>query len=184
MLFHPRRDLTECAQKAAKSLATRNAATLQRTHLISAVLNILFLFLHFLFNRPASLLRYVLFASPALVLEFYLERLGRPTYNSDDGSLLRSGEDLEAKGLTEYMWDVVYWTWICLGAACIFGDRAWWLYLAIPLYSAWAAYKTVGGMRDGFAGGQAQAPDQGQPGGESKRQKKMEKRGGQKVQYR
>ena len=89
--------------------------------------------------------------------------------------------------MTEYMWDIVYWTWICLGATCVFGDRGWWLFLAVPVYSAYAGYKAVGGIREGFAGlgGGGQGQDQGaQPAGESKRQKKMEKRGGQKVQYR
>ncbi|KKY25535.1 hypothetical protein UCRPC4_g01799 [Phaeomoniella chlamydospora] len=170
------------AQKAAKTQASRNNATLKRTHMISAIVNILFLFLHFLFNRPASLFRYILFSTPALVLEFYLERLGRPKY-TEDGALVRAGEDLDAKGLTEYMWDVVYWTWLCLGACCAFGDRAWWLYVAVPVYSLYAAWKAVTGVREGFAGMGGADNAEAIPA-ESKRQKKLEKRGGQRVQYR
>lgn len=116
-----------------------------------------------------------------MAIEFYLERLGRPTYNSD-GSLHRAGEDLEAKGLTEYMWDVLYWTWGCIGVVSVFGDKAWWLWAAVPLYSAWLAWTTFTGVKEGFAG--MQGGGDGPIEGGSKRQKKMEKRGGQKVQYR
>lgn len=54
-----------------------------------------------------------------------------------------------------------------------------------PLYSAWLAYTTFTGARSGLMGGGMPA-DGGaaQPAGQSKRQQKMEKRGGQRVQYR
>lgn len=87
------------AQKAAKSLASRNAAVLNRTHLISAAIHTIFLFLHFLFQRPGSLKRYILLGVPTLVIEFYLDKVGRPRYNND-GSLRSAGEDLNATGLT------------------------------------------------------------------------------------
>lgn len=64
--------------------------------------------------------------------------------------------------------------------------------LAVPLYSAYLAYSTFTGARQGLAGMmggvQAQEADgRGSASGSgatSKRQQKMEKRGGQKVQYR
>ena len=167
-------------QKAAKSLAVRNASTLQRTHLISLFLNTVFILLRYFLGRPKALLPYLLLSTPAFAIEFYLERVGRPTYNAD-GSLRKSGDDLEAKGITEYMWDVLYWTWACIGAACLFGDRGWWLYLAVPIYSAYLAVTTFGGMRQSLAGMQGEGSVQA---AESKRQKKMERRGVQKVQYR
>jgi hypothetical protein len=57
--------------------------------------------------------------------------------------------------------------------------------MAIPLYSVWLAYTTFGGIRQGMAG-MAGAGDRALAGGSegSNRQKKMEKRGGQRVQYR
>ena len=70
-------------------------------------------------------------------------------------------------------------------SVCLFNDRAWWLWVVVPLYSVWLAYTTFTGMRSGFAGvggGSEQAA--AAAGGESKRQKKLEKRGGQKAQYR
>lgn len=111
------------------------------------------------------------------MIEISLERLGRPSLHPD-GSLRRAGEDLDAKGLTEYMWDVLYWTWACVGLVCLLGDWAWWLYAVVPLYSAWLAWTTLGGVRNGFAGMQGDDME------DSKRQKKMEKRGAQRVVYK
>ncbi|PWY70481.1 hypothetical protein BO70DRAFT_382276 [Aspergillus heteromorphus CBS 117.55] len=173
------------AQKAAKTLAARNASLLTRTHIISGSLHALFLILHWLFNRPRSLTPYLVLACPTLLIEFYLERLGRPTFHPVDGSLRAPGEDLGAAGLTEYMWDILYWTWGCIGAVCVFGDRAWWLWVVVPLYSVWLAYTTFTGMKSGLAGlGGGGGEQSEQAAAESKRQKKMEKRGGQRMQYR
>jgi hypothetical protein len=150
--------------------------------MITLSLHSIFLLLHWLFHRPRSLVPYALLTFPTLAIEFYLERLGRPRYSPQDGSLKAAGEDLGASGLTEYMWDVLYWTWGCIAAVCILGDRAWWLSIVIPLYSAWLAWTTFSGIKQGFAdmGGAADAP----AGPASKRQQKLEKRGGQRVQYR
>ncbi|KAI9767969.1 MAG: hypothetical protein M1840_005281 [Geoglossum simile] len=171
------------ANKAAKQIARRNIAILGRTHIISLSVHALFLVLRtLLYSSPrSSYLLYAALSSPSIAFEFYLERLGRPAF-APDGEMRRSGEDLEAKGLTEYMWDVVYWTWGCVVAAAVLGDRAWWLWTVIPLYSVWLAYTTFTGMQQGMSGlagaGGAAA------GGSSNRQKKMEKRDGQKIQYR
>ena len=81
------------------------------------------------------------------------------------------------------MSDVLYWTWACTVAAAIFGDRAWWLWAAVPAYSVWLAVSTFGSIRRGLAGlaGQAEGAESGAM---SNRQKKLEKRGGQRMQYR
>lgn len=104
-----------------------------------------------------------------------------------DGELKRAGEDLEAKGLTEWMWDVVYWTWGNVVFVAIAGDWAWWGMVVPVLYSIWSAWTTYAGVRQGMGGmmgggdtgAQAQAAR-----GQSKRQAKMEKRGGQKMVFR
>ncbi|KAL9636415.1 MAG: hypothetical protein Q9164_002835 [Protoblastenia rupestris] len=177
------------AHKAAKQLATRNTTILTRTHLISLFLHALFILLRFLLFRSTttrtSYLLYTILASPSLIVEFWFEKVGRPT-RSADGSVEKSGEDLEAKGLTEYLWDVLYWTWACIAGAAAFGDRAWWLWGAVPLYSGWLAWSTYTGMGKGLGGmmGQNGVGGHEGAGGESKRQKKMEKRGGQRMQYR
>lgn len=57
---------------------------------------------------------------------------------------------------------------------------------AVPLYSVWLAYSTFTGAKNGLMGGgmPADSAQQGTAGGQSKRQAKLEKRGGQRVQYR
>jgi len=150
-------------------------------------INIIFILLRFIRFRTtctrATFLLYFVLYSPALAIEFWLEKIGRPSTSSNGD--LRAGEDLEAKGLTEYLWDVLYWSWGCVAVAGLFGDRAWWTWSAIPVYSIWLAWTTFGGMRQGLAGMTGQSGGEGvNGGGISNRQKKMEKRGGQKVQYR
>jgi len=143
-----------------------------------------FLLLRYSVTRTTFLL-YIVLSFPAFFIEFWLEKIGRPTY-AQNGELKRSGEDLEAKGLTEYLWDVLYWTWGCIGIASVLGNKAWWMWMVIPLYSVWLAYTTFGGMRQGMAGMAGAGGDGALTGGpaESNRQRKMEKRGGQRMQYR
>ena len=122
-------------------------------------------------------------SAPALAIEFWLEKIGRPTY-AENGELKRSGEDMDAKGLTEFMWDVLYWTWACIAAAALTGNKAWWMYAAVPAYSMWMASSTILSMRQGMAGMAGPGDDSGENVGDSKRQKKLERRGGQKMQTR
>ncbi|KAF2732622.1 DUF788-domain-containing protein [Polyplosphaeria fusca] len=171
------------AQKAAKTLAASNTTRLNQTLYATLLIHSLFWLLRaFLFRRTftrTSLLLYTLLSAPQLLIHFQFERLGRPTYGPD-GSVKRSGEDLNARGLTEYMWDVAYWTYICLALVSVFGDWMWWLYAVIPAYAVWLAWTTYTGMRGGYTDAAGVPQEQAQ----SKRQQKMEKRGGQKVQYR
>lgn len=176
-------------QKAAKQQAARNTAILKRTHLTSLAIAIFFALLRLLVFRAsctrATYLLYACLSAPAFSIEFWFERVGRPL-TAPNGELKKSGEDLEAKGLTDFMWDVLYWTWGCTVAAIILGDKAWWGYVVVPVYSVWLAWTTFGGMRKGMAG--MSGPDAGADtanGAMSNRQKKQqEKRGGQKMQYR
>jgi len=171
------------AKKAAKTLAVRNTSRLKQTHLITLAIHGIFILLRFSLRGSLSLKRYALLSAPGLLIEFYLERLARPSYNVD-GSLRRAGEDLDAPGLTEFMWDIVYWTWINLILVIVLGNRAWWLYLVVPSYAVYAAVTTASGLKGmlgGMAGGGSEAETQ------SKRQTKMDKRGGtggQRVAYR
>lgn len=161
----------------------RNASRLKQTHLITLAINTVFIFLRFTLRHSLSLKRYLVLSLPALAIEFYLDRVAQPRYKSD-GSLQRAGEDLDAKGLTEFMWDIVYWTWINLILVIILGNRAWWLYLIVPSYAIYAAATTASGLKGmlgGMAGGGGEAVD-GAP--QSKRQAKLEKKGGQRVAYR
>lgn len=129
-----------------------------------------------------SLKRYTLLSLPGLAIEFYLDRAAKPTYDPD-GKIRSGGEDLDAQGLTEFMWDVLYWTWINVILVIIFGNRAWWLYVIVPAYAIYAAVTTASGLK-GMLGGIAGGGGEGAGAPQSKRQAKMEKRGGQRVAYR
>ncbi|KAK3634615.1 hypothetical protein LTR56_015195 [Elasticomyces elasticus] len=175
------------AQKAQKTQATRNSATLNRTHLISLGVYLSFLLIRtILFSR--RLLPFALLNLPALAIEFWFERIGRPVYTetANGKELQKAGEALDAKGLTEWMWDVVYWSWGNTVLAALLGNWAWWLYAVVPLYSAWLAFSTYSGVRSGFSGMSAGAGGEGSGGAaaQSKRQAKLEKKGGQRMQYR
>ena len=120
-------------QKAAKALAARNTATLNRTLLITLVVNVIFiLFRVIIFKRSftsKSLFRYILLSSPSWLVQFWFERIARPHYYPN-GELKQSGEDLQAKGLTDWMWDVLYWTYGCVILAALVGDYAWWFWVS------------------------------------------------------
>jgi hypothetical protein len=172
-------------QKALKTLAARNTAILNRMHMISLGINLLFFIVHFLFSSR-SIFAWFILNLPALIIEFWFERIGRPTHAN--GDLKRSGEDLEAKGLTEWMWDITYWTWFCVVLAALVGNKAWYAWAAVPVYSGYLAFTTFTGARKGLAGmggvaAEGESAANG-PAGQSKRQAKLEKRGGQKMQYR
>ncbi|KAF1835664.1 hypothetical protein BDW02DRAFT_597153 [Decorospora gaudefroyi] len=170
------------AQKATKTLAASNTRRLNQTLYITLAAHSLWWFLRALVFRASfsrrSVILYLVLSAPQLLIQLYFERLSRPTLNPD-GAVKRAGEDLDAKGLTEYMWDVVYWSYGCIVMAAIMGDYAWFLWAVIPAYSLYAAW----GMYTGMRGGYQDAAGMPQPQA-SKRQAKMEKRGGQKMQYR
>lgn len=123
-------------QKAAKQTAKRNSYILNRTHVITAAIHAFFLLCRVVIFRSSSsvssLVKYTILSAPALVIECIFELNGRPKYTSYAASaeLRRSGDDLEAKGLTEWMWDVLYWTWGCTVLVALVGDWAWWLYVS------------------------------------------------------
>lgn len=172
-------------QKSAKNLAVKNTARLKQTHFITLAIHGVFLFFAFTLRRSLKLTPYLGLTAPALALEFFLDRSSRPTYDAN-GSLQKPGDDLDAKGLTEFFWDIIYWTWINLIAVVVFGNYGWWLYLVVPLYAIYAAVTTASGIKgtlSGLAGAGAEGGD-APGGGQSKRQQKMEKRGGQKTVYR
>ncbi|PWW77460.1 hypothetical protein C7212DRAFT_351001 [Tuber magnatum] len=175
------------ANKAAKQLARANTATLNRTHLTTLALHTLFILYHLLY-RSGSWSKYVILSLPSLVIEVYLERLGRPKYVSggNGGSLVlvSAGEDMEAKGVTEYMWDIVYVTWGVLGLVGVAGEWGWWVWAIVPMYAVYLAVGMHRGMNGMMMPGMSPPATAAAPEGlQSNRQRKAEKRGGQKVRY-
>lgn len=149
------------AQKAKKDRAKSNAAALNNLHIGAIVVNGLFLAWHVLF-RSRSLLTYFILSLPSFLCELALEKAGRPRFDPATGALRSSGEDLAAKGLTEYMWDVVWVTWACQVLVMLFGNWFWLLWAVVPAYGAYQGYGLLGQARQmagmqGAMGGQEDA---------------------------
>lgn len=150
--------------------------------MITLAIHAAFLIVTFTLRRSLRLTLYLALSAPALALEFWLESISRPKYDQN-GTLKRAGEDLDAPGLTEFFWDIIYWTWINLIFVIVIGNNGWWVYWVVPAYAVYAAVTTASGLK-GMMGGMGGAGGEGEPQAQSNRQKKMEKRGGQKVAYR
>jgi hypothetical protein len=134
----PQRPKLTPAQKAAKTLAARNSARLNQTHVITLCIHFFFLLLRALtFRRTffrSSAVLYVALSIPGALVELWLERIGRPVFEgTNPPELRRAGEDLDAAGLTEFLWDVLYWTWACLMFAAALGDWAWSLWVSVGI---------------------------------------------------
>lgn len=157
------------AQKAKKDRAKSNAAALNNLHLSAAVVNGLFLAWHFLF-KSRSLLVYVLLSLPSFICQFTLEKAGRPSFDATTGALKSSGEDLAARGLTEYMWDVVWVTWACQVLVMLFGNWFWILWTIVPAYGAYQGYGLLGQAKQ-MAGMQAAQGQEAAPAGNRKQRR-------------
>ncbi len=148
------------AQKAKKDRAKANITTLNNLHSGTATLNAIFILFHLIVKRR-SLLAWAILSVPSLVAEYILETTGRPKYDATTKVLKSAGEDLAAPGLTEYMFDIIWVTWLCLIAVITFGNWGWIVWGAVPAYGLYKGYGLLGLAR-GMMGGaqQGQIPDE------------------------
>lgn len=149
------------AQKAKKDRAKSNAAALNNLHIGTASVHLLFLAFTFLI-RSRSLVAYGLLSAPSLICEYVLESSGRPKYDAQTNALIKSGEDLNAQGLTEYMFDVIWVTWASLVAVVLFGNWGWLLWALVPAYGLYMASGLLGMGRQKLAQMQGTGADQAQ----------------------
>ncbi|SPO02856.1 related to DUF788 domain protein [Cephalotrichum gorgonifer] len=149
------------AQKAKKDLAKANTASLKTLHLLSLLINALFILNAILRPSSRSLKLYLILSTPAFASQFVLERSGRPTRDKQTGNLKSAGQDLAGGGLVGSLFDVVWVTWACVVLVLVAGDKAWWLWSVIPAYGGYQAFKLagkakgltgLGGMGGGAAG--------------------------------
>lgn len=150
------------AQKARKDRAKSNAEALKNLHIGTLIVNTLFVLSNLVFKRR-SLLLYVVLSIPSFVCEFVLENTGRPRYDASTKALKTSGEDLNASGLTEYMFDVIWVTWASVFFVIFFGNWAWLVWCIVPAYGAFKGYSLFGAARGMAAGMQPQEPDSAAP---------------------
>ena len=160
------------AQKAKKDRAKANISTLNTLHIGTLTLNALFILSNLLFKRR-SLLTYILLSLPSVIAQYILETSGRPKFDATTKALKSAGEDLAAPGLTEYMFDIIWVTWLCLVAVIVFGNWAWLIWAIVPAYGAWKGYGLLG-MARGMMGGaqQGQVPNEEQVAAGNRRQRR------------
>lgn len=160
------------AQKAKKDRAKANISTLNTLHIGTLSLNVLFILFNLLFRRR-SLLVYTILSLPSFVAQYILETSGRPKFDPTTKALKSAGEDLAAPGLTEYMFDIIWVTWLCLVMVMVVGNWAWLIWATIPVYGLWKGYGLLG-MARGMMGGaqQQQMPTEEQVVAGNRRQRR------------
>ncbi|GAO46938.1 DUF788-domain-containing protein [Saitoella complicata NRRL Y-17804] len=179
------------ANQANKRLAIQNARIVANHRLFAMGLHGFFILMRLVLRLRAfstgMLIKYLLTTALSGFLQFTLEKTGRARYNPA-GELLSAGQDLNQAGLTEWMWDVIYVCWLGQALAALGINRGFWVLWAVPAYAVFkvgpmaARFLGLGNMFGG-RGAAAEAQEEAAPA-MSKRQQKMEKRGGQKIRYR
>lgn len=185
------------ASGSTKKLAVANTKTLNQLHLITLIINVISIFVIFVFKRPSSYKPWLILSIPSFIIEYNLEKSGRPKYVTEGSGvqkLIRSGDDIhQSGGLFEYFFDVVYLTWGFNILMIVIGsNKIWWLYLIIPGFVIYKLYGIVSPFilkRKESAqavGEDQQQQQQQQSSGTSKRQQKLQARRekGTAVKYR
>jgi hypothetical protein len=148
------------AQKAKKDRAKANITSLNNLHIGTLAVNVIFLLFNLIFKRR-SLVAYLIISIPCGVAEYILETTGRPKYDANTKALKSAGEDLAAEGLTEYMFDIIWVTWLSLVCVILFGNWGWIVYSVVPIYGAYKGYGLLGMARGMMGGAQkGQMPDE------------------------
>ncbi|PBP17183.1 hypothetical protein BUE80_DR012122 [Diplocarpon rosae] len=161
------------AQKAKKDRAKANTTSLNQLHIGTATLNGLFIIFNLVIKRR-SLLAWVIISIPCFIAECILETSGRPKYDATTKALKSAGEDLAASGLTEYMFDIVWVTWLSLILVMFLGNWGWIVWSAVPAYGLYKGYGFLGmakGMMSGAQQGNLPGKEQVSVGGNRKQRR-------------
>ncbi|CAO3590768.1 unnamed protein product [Absidia cylindrospora] len=175
------------ANASSKKIAAANTKTLANLRLGFLSVNIIYflwrVFYHW--DSFSKTIGFLYICTTGLTLLFYsiLKSSGTPTYTIN-GTLRSSGDNLNSEGLTAYMFDIIYVTWFVDITTAFISNKFWYTYLVIPGYALYKGLPFVMSYlgRGGSGNGNGDESNQGDQSGKSKRQQKMEKRGG-KVKY-
>lgn len=173
------------ASSSTKKTASSNEQKLYELHLISGVVVIFSLAIIAFFRRPQNLKLFILYQIPLLGCQYTIEKSGRPKYKWDNvgqyNKLVNSGMDLNQPGLTEYLFDIIYVSWILDALTIIIGSlKVWYLFLIVP---GFAAFKLSGFIKAFFPKSDSSKPVSAptEKNEKSKRQQKLEKNGRRKI---
>jgi len=131
----------------------------------------------------STLLAYAATSGLTFYLYKVLKAAGTPQYNSD-GSILSGGDDLNAEGLTAYMFDIIYITWFVHITTAVISSKFWYTYIVIPVYAVFKLWPFVAPYLKSSGSNEEEKESAGPA--KSKRQAKLEERAkkGQNVKYR
>lgn len=122
------------ARQAEKQLAKNNVAKITLLRNVAIGVNATFILIRLLWCYKSTTKKtwfmYIITNIVASMIHRQLSAMGSPKFDAD-GSLRSSGEDLGQAGLTEYLTDIVYMTWIVYILVALITDYAWLLYLAV-----------------------------------------------------
>ncbi|SCU83472.1 LADA_0C11650g1_1 [Lachancea dasiensis] len=172
------------AGKASKKQAQANVQALKQLHtVLGGVLSLVLLRL--VFSSKKRWFWMVILHLPAAACTYMLEKNGRPRFDSS-GHVVREGMDLAQKGLTEWMFDIVYLTLLADSGVVVFNTmKFWYVMLLVPVYIGYKLKGIAGPMLGGNNNARAPSESSTAPAAEtkSKRQAKREKNG-DKVRYK
>ncbi|KAI8883802.1 DUF788-domain-containing protein [Backusella circina FSU 941] len=167
------------ANASSKKTAAANKQTLTNLRNGFLVVNIVYFLWRIVFYwntfTKSQFLLYGLSAGLTFMLYRVLVSAGTPTYSAD-GTLVSSGDDLNAEGLTAYMFDIIYVTWFVHITTAFISNKFWYVYLVIPAYAAYKIVPMAKSFLGGVGGNNNGAKEEDASQGKSKRQVKMEKR--------
>lgn len=134
------------ARQAEKTLAKSNVAKIAVLRKAAVAVNALFIVVRLLLcyrsTTKKTWFMYIITNIVASLIHSNLEKLGSPRYAAD-GSLKSAGEDLGQSGLTEYLTDIVYITWIIYILVALITDYAWLLYFSVRSSSCWTDNRSL-----------------------------------------
>ncbi|KAI9278301.1 hypothetical protein BDA99DRAFT_491777 [Phascolomyces articulosus] len=164
------------ANASAKKLAIANDRILDNLRKGFMIVHLLFIGYRIIYNwdtfTTGTLVLYMLTTGVSMFMYSTLETTGRPYYDAT-GTLIKSGEDMNAEGLTAYMFDIIYVTWFTQVMVALVSYKFWYTFLVIPGY---AAYKVFPMLMTYLRQYKEAGITPQEEGSKSKRQAKMEKR--------
>ncbi|CEP64946.1 Snd2p LALA0_S15e00958g [Lachancea lanzarotensis] len=171
------------AGKSSKKQAQANLQALKQLYTILGAVGALVL-LRLVFSSRRRWFWITLLHIPAAGCVYMLEKNGRPKYDAA-GHIVREGMDLNQKGLTEWLFDIVYLSLLADSGLVLFNSlKLWYIFLLVPVYFGYKIKGFAGPMLGGMNNAKAPAPSASAPATtKSKRQEKREKQG-DKVRYK
>jgi hypothetical protein len=172
--------VSNMANKSAKRLASENARVLSTLRVGVFVTIPAFIVLRgWMYYSTLTMWHIITFTLTAgieLLLYRQLLSMARVVYDTEGKNIVSAGDDLLQEGLTSYMFDVIYVTWMVHTGVALVSDAFWWMYLVIPVFAAYKIIQLIMSARGMMNSGGAEQPPQPEMSKtQLKKQKKIQK---------